>query len=157
MRYKAFSNELHPSVPYVFLYNTGTQEFTTAGVLHTWTTVKCITSHFSHDTNAILLNTNSSGLFKVTFECSLNGNAESVLLKNDVVLPGCVCRGVDGHSITAVVALEKDDILQVKTTGIDGTRTSIANSTRLIVEFIPMKGYNNDSGGRTEYKGGVLR
>jgi hypothetical protein len=61
------------------------------------------------------------------------------------------------QSITYVIYLEKDDYIQIHTETDANSVYSMGETSRLIIEFIPMQGWNNSSGGRVDYKGGVMR
>lgn len=179
MRWRELQNGIKPAVPYLFLFDdTGNQTFTTGGEFHTWDTTKIITEHFTYtdDTDRVYLATQSAGLFKVTFECSFITYDEdddlqitTQLFKNGSFLDGAqvVCSVTGGvsqddkvkncQSLTFIVYLEKDDYIQVKSTTDANSVDSLSDTSRLIVEFIPMKGWDNGSAGRTDYKGGVMR
>ena len=169
-RWNEVQNNLHPAIPFIFLYDDGGyQSFDTSGEFHEWDTIKVISPHFQYSeaTDRIYLNTNSSGLFKITFECSYNGNTGGAtyteLYKNGSLLEGATvstyCSGNEqgSESLTYIAYLEKGDYIQIKTTASANSVTSISETSRLIIEFIPMKGWNNSSGGREDYKGGVMR
>ena len=178
-RYNAFENNLTPAIPYVFMYDVaGAQVFGTSGAFHEWDIVKVKSSHFNAtaEQDRIYLNTNSSGLFKVTFDCSFIGYDEdddllitSSLYKNGTVLAGAevMCSVTAGssqadkikncQSMTYIVYLEKGDYMQVKTETSANEVYSMGDSSRVIIEFIPMQGWNNSAGGRTQYDGGVMR
>lgn len=169
-RWNDFQNNLHPAIPFVFLYDEiGNQTFDTSGSFHDWDTIRIISSHFNATAgeDRIYLNANSSGLFKITFECSYNGvtggSTQTELYKNGSSIDGStVSTYCDGNqqgseSMTYIIYLEKDDYIQIKTTTTANSVTSIAKSSRLIIEYLPMKGWNNSSGGRLEYQGGVMR
>lgn len=179
MRYRAFNNTLNPAIPYIFLYDElGGQQINAVGIFHTWDITKIKTSHFKYmdDTNKITLNSNSSGLFLVQFNCSWitydDSNDVTIIssiFKNGFELAGSrtVC-SVSGaglqedilkncQSICYVVYLEKGDYLQIKSWTTADTAASIANSSRLLISFIPMQGWDNSFSGRLDYKGGVLR
>lgn len=178
-RWNDFQNNIHPAIPYLFLYDeVGNQEFTTGGAFHVWDTLRIVSSHFSAtaDKDRIYLNTNSSGLFKVTFECSFITYDEdddllvtSSIYKNGSQLAGSkvMCSVTGGSSqdddikncqtLTYIVYLEKDDYIQIQTETDANSVRSLADTSRIIIEFIPMHGWNNSSGGRADYKGGVIR
>lgn len=157
-----------PSIPFVFLYDiTGGQSFTTSLAYHTWDTEKIITSSFTYNNGKIYLNTMSSGLYKVTFECSYQG-AGSGIARTRIYKNGTIEVGSRGRvsfelakrryvSISYIVYLEIGDYLQIGADTSASSITTIAGTSRLIIEFIPMQGWNNSSGGRSEYKGGVIR
>ena len=57
-----------------------------------------------------------------------------------------------------ILYLNANDYIQIKTTtALIGHMDSIANTSRLIVKFIPTRGWNNSSGGNINYKGEVMR
>jgi len=165
MRYKEFTNTVKPSIPYFFAYDIGGgQAFGTDYSFHTYDTVIIQTSHFEYtaDTNRIYLTTNSSGFYKITVQCSYSASANNIY--------ACSCMGKNGVSndcsytladigkndkgelsAVCVIFLQKGDYLQIATKSNTGTLTTIANTSKIIIEGIPMAGYNNQSGG-TENK-----
>ena len=179
MRYRALNNDITPAIPYLFAYdNTGNQTITDSGVWITWDTVKIKTSHFNYtaDDDRVQLKTNSSGLFKIEFDCSFLTYDEDndmyitvELYKNGSALDGSkTATGVTGagsqtpyilnnQSLHYVVYMEKNDYIQVKATTSAGEALTLSDTSRLIINFIPMQGWDNSSGGRTQYSGGVMR
>ena len=179
MRYRASINKITPAIPYLFAYDaTGGQEFTSAGQFHTWDTLKIKTSHFEYsaDQNRIALNTNSSGLLKIKFDCSYvtydednNNYIATSIYKNGEALGGSISvTGVSAgggqvagilncQTINYTVYLEKGDYIQIKSIASDNTIRSIANSSRISIEFLPAQGWDNSAGGREQYTGGVMR
>jgi hypothetical protein len=177
-RYREQNNELTPSVPCVFIYDVGGgQVFTTSGVFHTWDTIKIKTSglHYTADDDRITLLTNTSGLFIFEFECSFSSSANDTdlyvttnIYKNAVLLAGSTSiTGLTGggqaalvrtcQSIHYIIYLEKDDYIQIKSTASGNTATSTANTSRLMINFLPMRGYDNDKAGRISFKGEIMR
>jgi len=176
-RYNDLQNNLTPAIPFVFLYDiVGNQTFGTSGAFHDWDTVRVLSSHFDYTAtkDRIYLNTNSSGLFKVTFECSFVTYDEdddllitSSIYKNGTQLGGsevmCSVTGAasqdddikNSQTLTYIVYLEKNDYIQIETETDANTVYSIGNTSRLIIEFLPMYGWDNASGGRQDYKGVV--
>lgn len=180
VRWKDNQNGIKAAIPYLFMYDVGgNQTFGTATeTFHEWDTIRVASSHFNvtAEQDRIYLNTNSSGLFKVTFECSFITYDEdddllitSTLYKNGTELEGSetMCSVTGGASqadkvknsktITYIVFLEKDDYIQVESKTSANEVISLGNTSRLIIEFIPMQGWNNSSGGREQYSGGVMR
>ena len=178
-RDREYNNNLKPAIPFIMLYDaTGLQTFTSAGAFHTWDIIKTKSSHFHYtaDDNKVQLNVNSSGLFNITFECSYStatanqNSTTSQIYKNGTALDGskstlCVYWG-GGQGIVIcgtqtlhyVVFLAKDDYIQIKTnTGASGNVVSVPDTSRLLIEFIPMKGYDNNLAGRKSFVGKVSR
>ena len=178
MRYREFSNNLNPAIPYLFLYDaTGAQTFTNAGQFHTWDTTKIKTQHFQYtsDTDEIELKVSSSGLYMLEFDCSFATYVAATIqiissvYKNGSELGGS--RAVttvlaaaqtptveDEQVIHYVVFLERGDKIKIHTiTSNAGVTYSLSNTSRLLISFINMKGWDNSSGGRIDYKGGVSR
>jgi len=165
-----------PAVPCVFLYDTGEQTFTTSGVYHIWDTIKIKTSgfHYTADDDRITLLTNTSGLFIVEFDCSFYTTANDTdviiftdLYKNGVRLDGGTCIStVSGsgtpinrtsQNIHYVIYMKKDDYLQVLTTTSTNTTIQSGNTSRLLINFLPMNGWDNNMAGRVSFKGEVMR
>ena len=170
MRHRELTNEIKPAIPFLFLYDLGGNQ-TFDGSFLTWDTVKIKSDHFSYtaDDDRVQLKTNSSGLYKIHFECSLDvsaGNTRLSIYKNGSELDGSYSETYSGTlgqtglyehvSIDYITYLEKNDYLQIYGDNIDGTDgQSTPSSSRLIIEFLPMYGWDNASGGRQDYKGVV--
>ena len=170
MRYRNYNNDIHPAIPYIALYDEdGTQVIN--GSFLTWDSIKSKTSHFlySADDDRVQLQLNSSGLYEVTFNVSLAGSDTCYfeLYKNGTVISESrmfispIMAGqtiyTQSGSIKYVVFLQKGDYIQVKGTGVIDGASTIANTSRLIIKFLPMHGWDNSAGGRLDYKGGVER
>lgn len=172
MRYRALQNKITPAIPFLFIYDKD-GDIELDDVFLTWDTTKMKTSHFHYksDTNKIILNTNASGLYKITFNCSMDDGAAIVdfsVYKNGVAEEGSVVETYVGDagqntmknsvSLVYIIYLEKGDYIQIHgdSTGATNAHT-MPETSRLVVEFLPMKGWDNNSGGRLEYKGGITR
>jgi len=178
-RYRVNENRLRPAIPTLFAFDdVGSQTVNDSGVWLTWDTVKIKTSHFQYaiDDDKVELKTNSSGIFSVEVDCSFitydNDNDKYItveLYKNGSALDGSkTATGITGagsqtayilnnQSLHYMVYLEKGDYLQVKATASSGTAITLSDTSRILMQFIPMQGWDNSSGGRIDYKGGVMR
>lgn len=169
-RYREHMDKINPAIPYIALYDANGGQ-TINGSFLTWDGIKCKTSHFTYeeDDDRVQLSVNSSGLFEVIFNVSLSGNGNNYfeIYKNNSVVsesrvyvcPPTVNQSAyyDSGSIHYVVFLQKDDYIQIKGTCAAGSGETIANTCRLTIKFLPMKGWDNNIAGRTSYKGGVMR
>lgn len=167
--------EPQAAIPHIFLYDDiGNQTFTGAGEFHTWDSIEFKTSHFYYvvDDDRILFNKNSYGLFEITFECSFDTSyggtvgVTSQLYKNGTAIDGSQVQitanggqypQIQCQSIHFYVELKEGDYIQVKTTTNIQSADSIPETSRLIIKFIPIHGWNNSSGGRLDYSGGIMR
>lgn len=178
IRYQELQNNLKPAVPYIYLYDkNGGQAFTNAGQFHTWDTTKIKTSHFQYtsDKDKITLSVNASGYYLIEFDCSYAGYIAayirilSSVYKNDAEVECtrsyCGIYSLEQkpelyacQTIHTVIFLEKGDNIKIHTiTNNAGNTYSLTETSRLIISFIPMKGWNNSAGGRGDFKGGVMR
>ena len=174
MRYQELKNNLKPAIPYVYLYDVGGSQ-TINGSYLTWDTIKTITSHFHYtvDDDRLQLKMNSSGLFRVIFETSLYTTIAGAVAYFDIYKNGTIVEGSRTYIsvvnsgqlsysqsgiITCVVFLEKGDYIQIKGDVVmESAAFTIANTSRLLINFINMKGWNNSAGGREDDKGGISR
>lgn len=171
-RYRDFNKDLKPSIPFIFLVDgSGQRTASTSGSFLIWDTILMKSSHFHYEpsTDRIILNTNSSGIYKIMFEVSVQEQSaanESYwwLYKNGEKIEESksICKSNDSNDAVHVaifyyIFLEKDDYIQVEGEGDGGNCVTMANTSRISIEFIPMKGWDNSSGGRLEYKGGISR
>lgn len=168
----------YPALPSVILYDdTGNQTFTNGGEFHTWDSIDTKTTHFDYeiDDDSIFLNNNQYGWYEITFECSYvtyeddNIAVTSQLYVNGSAIAGakvtCSVAGtseqtptiLNCQSLHFLVYLTGRDYVQIKTTTDNaGDTYSIAETSRLMIKFIPVKGWNNNAGGNinVSYKGG---
>ena len=174
MRYQELKNNLKPAIPYVYLYDVGGSQ-TINGSYLTWDTIKTITSHFHYtvDDDRLQLKMNSSGLFRVIFETSLYTTIAGAVAYFDIYKNGTVVEGSRTYIsvvnsgqlsysqsgiITCVVFLEKGDYIQIKGDVVmESAAFTIANTSRLLINFIPMHGWNNSAAGREQYGGEIAR
>jgi len=178
-RYRAYNNSIAPAIPTIFVFDdTGNQEISDSGVYLTWDTISVKTSHFTYTAydDRVALQTNSSGLFTVEVDCSFITYEDDddkyitmELYKNGTALNGSkTATGITGggsqtpyvlnnQSLHYIVYLEKGDYLKVMATTSSGTALTLSDTSRLIISFIPMQGWDNSAGGRGDYKGGIIR
>jgi len=165
-----------PVIPIIQLYDrAGAQGFTNAGEFHTWDTIDFKTSdfHYAEDDDKIRLNVPSAGYYEIIFECSfmtyVDGLSQVVsqIYKNGSGVTGAksiVCTSAAAQtpsscgccSIHFIEYLEARDCIQVKTTATN-LNYSGGETSRLIIKFIPVRGWNNNAGGQISYKGHVMR
>ena len=167
-----------PVIPFIQLYDTGTQTFTIVGEFHTWDTVNFKTSDFRYtsDDDKVVINVPSTGFYEVTFECSFTigeagfASASSQLYINGEAVEGSKASGCGYDSGQGSVScacvtlhfikyLNSKDYIQIKTTNSIASKDmlTVPETSRLIVKFIPVKGWNNNAGGKFSYKGNVMR
>ncbi len=178
-RYRQFNNNLKAAIPCIFAYDEiGNQLFDTTGAFHEWDTIKTKSSEFlfTADDDRIKLETNSSGLFMVEFDCSFLTYAEdddlyitTAIYKNGTIESGgtsiiTVTGGAsqtskikNSQTIHFITYLNRGDYIQIKSTASANSVYSIADTSRIIITGIPMNGWDNNKAGREMYKGGVMR
>lgn len=165
-----------PVIPFIQLYDLGTQTFTMVGEFHTWDTLDFKTSDFyyTEDDDRVSINIPSAGYYSITFECSFTksgsglGMATSQIYKNGVAVTGAKAVGCGydtGQGQTAcacmtlhyIIYLKARDYIQVKTTASTNSLLSGLETSRLLIKFIATQGWNNDNGGNTNYRGRIER
>ena len=167
-----------PSIPSILLWdNGGNQAFTSTGEFHTWDTEQIKTSHFYYklDGTKIILNNNQQNMYEVTFECSFYTYlAATIALNSDIYKNGVIVDGsqakitLTGSGQAAVVRnclsihfllyLKGGDYIQIKSiTNNVNAVLSTADTSRLMINFMPIRGWDNSKAGRIEYKGMVMR
>lgn len=165
-----------PVIPFIQLYDSGTQTFTMAGEFHTWDTIVFKTSdlHYIADEDRVLVNIPSAGYYEITFECSFTKSgagiaaATSQIYKNGVAVAGSKAVGCSydtGQGLAGcatmtlhfIIYLKARDYIQIKTTASTNSMLSGLETSRLLVKFIPTQGWNNNNGGNTNYRGRVMR
>jgi len=165
-----------PVIPFIQLYDKGTQTFTVAGEFHTWDTIDFKTSSFRYasDDDKIVINIPNAGYYEVTFECSFYksgagiGTGTSQLYKNGSAVEGAKAIGCSydtGQGLTGcscitlhfIIYLNSREYVQIKTTSSANSLISNLETSRLLIKFIPTYGWNNNSGGNMNYHGDIMR
>ena len=164
------NRDITPAVPFLFAYNTASQTISTSGTWLVWDTIPYKTKNFTYTSgsNKIIINKNSYGFYRIrvdlsVYEVSTSYHTRIQIYKNGTLLNGSVAEGKGNDandavsiSLEYIVRLKKDDYIQIKGTADKGNSKTLANSSRIIIEFIPAFGWNNGSGGRL-IKNGVIR
>ena len=150
-RYKEYDNKVKPAIPCILLSDSeGYQAFDSTGQFHTWNTSIIQTNHFAFTTatNKIFLKSNSSGLFKITYNCSYllgQGGGDVIttcLYKNDSKITGTDVMDlltVDELDATSqssiwITFLSEGDSIQVYTSvGVGTVALSAANTSRILI------------------------
>ena len=167
---------LTPVIPSIFLTDTdGEQVFSTVGEFHTWDTVVLKTSDFHYivDGNRVQINRQGGGFYEISFEVSWKTTQILRQIWTDLYANGAklvnshahtYVTGASGqptyrdqHIIHYIVYLNYGDYVQVKSQSSGSNVTTDPESSRLIIKFIPIQGWDNNSGGKESYRGGVLR
>ena len=150
---------LKPAIPFFFAYSTTSQTISTSGTWLTWNTIAIQTSHFDYNNGKIYLKKNSYGLFRIKveasfYEVSAADHTRIQLYKNDSLLDGskAEAKSNDGDDATAlsleyVTSLYGGDYIQVKAIADGGSTKTLAQCCSFIIEFIPVYGWINGSGG----------
>ena len=166
-----------PVIPFIQLYDLGTQTFTVAGEFHTWDTEQIKTSHFWYkiDGTKVILENNQQNMYEVTFECSFYTYTNaSITLQSDIYKNGVIVDGSQSKmslvgsgqaatvrnclSIHFLLYLKGGDYIQIKSiTDSVYVVHSHPDTSRLMINFMPIRGWDNSKAGRIEYKGSVLR
>ena len=160
-------------IPYIYLYDIIGGQVIDGSYL-TWDKTKIKTTHFQYtsDTDKIILGSNSSGYFLIDFQVSLTASGAGAIAYFDIYKNGTIVEGSRTYIsviyygqtvwnqsgiIICPVYLEKSDYIQIKGSVVGGSPTTVANTSRLLISFIPMAGWDNSAGGRIDYKGSVER
>ena len=165
-----------PVIPFIQLYDVGTQTFTVAGEFHTWDSIAFKTSdfHYTEDDDRVMINVPSAGYYEITFECSFTksgsgfGAATSQIYINGEAVTGAKAVGCaydtgQGQASCAcmtlhfIIYLKARDYIQIKTTASANSLLSGLETSRLLIKFIPTQGWNNNNGGNINYRGRVSR
>lgn len=168
---------LTPAIPSIFLTDIdGEQVFNNAALqYHTWDTVVFKTSdfHYTIDDDKVQINRQGGGFYEITFEVSwktvqtlrdiytdihING-AELINSHVHTFVAGASGQSTyrDQHVIHYIVYLNYGDYIQIVSRGGGTNVTTDPKSSRLMIKFIPIQGWDNNSGGKESYRGGVLR
>jgi len=171
------NRNLRPAIPAIQLYDDNGNQLLDGGIFHTWDTTSFITSNFQYitDSNKIVCNKNSTGYYKITFECSFytlsasNIQILSRLYKNGSLVSGgyglTTVEGDGGQgmeiatslTITFIIQLKRGDYIQIHSLPTGNDAYTYQSSSRLIIEFIPMRGWDNEKGGLESMRGGIER
>lgn len=165
-----------PAIPLIFLSDaSGEQVFgSAADQFHTWDTVVLKTSdfHYTVDDDRIIINRRSAGFYEITFEVSWKTVETLRQIWTDVFVNGVNLTNSHTHTFVAgsggqptyrdqhvihyIIYLNPGDYIQLASRGNSTNVTTDPKSSRLIIKFIPLKGWNNDTGGKVRSKGGFI-
>ena len=172
-RYREQQNTLKPAVPTFYAYDEeGGDQIPTTGVNLTWDTVKIKTSEFEYttDTDRVYMQSNTSGFYRITYRVIVGNSSVATNVIGAVV---CINgEGMDASvslesipfqtafiTLTAVsvIYLKKGDYIQLNVWTEEGIVSTEEWGSMILIEFIPMRGWDNSAGGQEVYKGGVGR
>ena len=165
-----------PAIPFIFLSDTGGEQvFSAVGEFHTWDKEAFKTSdfHYNLDDNRVQINRQGGGFYEITFEVSwktteILRQIWTDIYKNGVKLANSHVHTYvtgsagqptyrDQHVIHNVIYLEYKDYIQIKSQSSGSNVTTDPASSRLMIKFIPVHGWDNSVGGKTNYRGRVMR
>jgi hypothetical protein len=168
-RYHEQQRNLKPAIPCLFLYDTSYIDLTASSYLH-WNNILVKTSEFTYTVNDDTVFINSNGFYEIHVE--LSGKEWSGTVNNVVVsieLNGIALAGGKSYintdnidrrgtaKITYIKYLKRGDEIKIKAEPNSGQARSVEHTSRLLIKFIPIRGWNNKSGGKIIYRGGVIR
>lgn len=173
----ARNRNVTPAIPFIQLCDEdGGLSITAIGVFHTWDTQSFKTSnfHYNLDSDRVYIKKNSAGYYEITFDCSFGTNTndtidiDTQIYKNGIAVDNSVTRVTASaagqiptyyasQTLHFILFLEKGDYVQIKSTASANSVSTIGETSRLIIRFIPMEGWNNSHAGREQQSGGVLR
>lgn len=164
---------LKPAVPYAGVYGSTAFTVTTTPQVLTLDHSCFVTSHFRVELGSgkvVLRKGMYTGIVNFTASISAikaTGNPSYILLeayKNGVACTcgkayGYIGAGVDNSTavLMGCTEISPGDYLQFKVTVDDGTATLIDDSCRVIIEGVPMHGWDNNRGGKLRITGDVIR
>lgn len=155
-----------PAIPAIFLSDTaGEQVFSATGEFHTWDTIMFKTTdfHYTIDSDKIILNRVSSGLYEISFEVSWKTEEILRQIWTDLYINGIkvlnshvhtYVTGAGGqptyrdqHVLHYIIYLNSKDYIQIKSQSSGTNVKTDPQSSRIIVKQIAMKGWDNGAGG----------
>ena len=158
-----------PVIPVFFAYKSTGED--ACDTFIAYDTIHLNTGEFqlSADYKEILIK--KAGFYEITidagYDCTGTAryNCRTYLYLNGVALPGAVCGtyhrttldGEDSASIHWMQYLEKNDVVSVYADA-DAKEVHVEPGfNRIMIKFIPVRGWNNNAGGKIDYRGGVMR
>lgn len=152
-----------PAMPVVFLHGIDGYEITSTPTPVEWAHSHFITSDFSfiNNTTQIRINRGAKGrIYKITTQMSAErtgGNPDELVLKiyiNGVAQDCCEAHGAMSNTgvhgnITLVILIyaNSGDYIEIYASVDAGTVETEPNTVRIIVEGLPIKGWDNNAGG----------
>jgi len=159
-----------PAIPFIFLHGLASESITTVPTAINWSHAYFITSDFNYTNGGcrITMNKGSTGLFKLyaqigavkatgaptelTISLYINGTLQNCC----TVHAGINAQNHSDATLIAAFQATMGDYIEIYVNVDDGTSVTESNTARLIIEGLPMKGWNNNAGGREHSKGGVV-
>lgn len=163
-----------PAIPFIFVHAAASQVVTTTPTAIAYTHIHYKTNDFHFDANGTRMTLKrgiaTSGLYMIY--ASGGGNKATgdpaqlsiAVYVNGVVCEYAVARGLvsagaehAGATIITAIFLNVNDYVEIFVTVDAGTVILDSYSVRCIIEGLPMKGWDNNLGGKERIRGGVSR
>lgn len=159
-----------PAIPFIFLHCLADETITTTPTAINWAHAHFITSdfHYTAGEGRITMNRGSTGMFKLYAQIgAIKATGAPTELTISLYINGTLqdCCTVHGgisaqeHTdVTLIAAFQANmgDYIEIYVNVDNGTSTTESETARLIIEGLPMKGWNNNAGGKEHSKSGVV-
>jgi len=166
------NRKLAPARPYIFLHGVDDEVVTNVPTALIWGHIDIITSelHYVENDDRIVVKRGGAGIYEITVSLCVEkktanpGHSIIQLYVNGVAL--CCAEthgfmgGADNHSNAVMlytVYLNEGDYIQTYVSVNNGSGQIEPSTGRFRMKGLPMRGWNNNAGGRISYKGGVMR
>ena len=172
-RYREHQNTLKPAVPTFYAFDAeGGEQLNTIGINLTWDTVKIKTSEFEYttDTDRIYMQSNTSGFYRITYKIIVGSSSVAtnqigaeITVNGESIDQSMSYEALPFQSAfttlqaVTVVYLKKGDYIQLNGWTETGIVATEEFGAMILIEFIPMHGWDNSTGGQEVFKGGVIR
>lgn len=162
---------IKPAIPWLEFYNAQSSTADVAPLWNNimwefWTGVELViqTGDFDYRQDAVegKIKINTSGLYVISLDVGFDSTAASDtiitrMLKNDIEIPGTRSIGTNNGYLQLVSSrtmyLRTGDTLTFQYQCDENSTSFIANGSRIRIEFVPMCGWNNNSGGNVVFRG----
>ena len=163
---------LAPARPYLFLHCVDGANVTSVPTALVWGYIDILTSelYYKEGDDRVVVLKGGAGLYEVMVSVCVEksqGNAGHTILElyvNGTVLDCSEAHGYMGapkeHSsafLFYTVYLNRGDYIQTYISVDNGSGNIETNTGRFHMRGLPMRGWNNDAGGKISYKGHVMR
>lgn len=161
-----------PAIPFIFLHGTDAFNVTTTPTALTWAHAHNKTSDFGfvEGKTRVYVNRGNEGVYKFYASCGAfkaTGNPTELVITVYINGVQCECAtahgsvgaGTEHGDATIVFAreLKCGDYVEIFISTDNGTVTTEEETARLIIEGLPMKGWDNNHGGKLQLRGGIER
>jgi hypothetical protein len=166
------NRKVAPAIPYIFLHGIDDTVVTNVPAPLIWGHIDIMTSelHFVENDDRVVVRRGGAGIYEISVSLCVEKKAanpgHSVI---ELYVNGSALRCAETHGFMGALAqhsnaimiytvyLNEGDYVQTYVSVDNGSGQIEPDTGRFCMKRLPMKGWNNDAGGKVDYRGGVMR